>query len=225
MRVYPALLLLGLLISFSFIPQGAGAAPSSATITITATVIGPTPTPVTPGGSGGGTGGPTGRGQPTGHSSNDILPAGAPPAVGPVAQPTAPPSAPPANLPSVSQPGPVAGPAALGIVPAAQAAQPGPLVPLYAILTTYSSILFVLLLFAFAAAYAFTKRDVLSRYQIWITLYLISMTGLLWAAFLYDRGGPISESVFLATTVVGLNLIVHILRFDRIVILIPAAGG
>jgi hypothetical protein len=42
------------------------------------------------------------------------------------------------------------------------------------------------------------------------------MTGLLWAAFRIAQGGPLSDAVFILTCVTGLNLIVHILRFDRV---------
>jgi Flp pilus assembly protein protease CpaA len=106
-----------------------------------------------------------------------------------------------------------------------QPVQPSPPPSWYAFLTTYSSILFTLLLFVLAAVYAYTKREGLSQYQTWITLYLISLTGLLWALFVYVEGGPLADSVFIVTTVAGLNLIVHVLRFDRIEIPLPATGG
>jgi len=51
------------------------------------------------------------------------------------------------------------------------------------------------------------------------------MTGFLWAAFIYTQGGPYSESVFLMTSVTGLNLIVHIFRYDRIEIPLPSLAG
>jgi hypothetical protein len=82
---------------------------------------------------------------------------------------------------------------------------------------------FILFLIALAGALAFTLRDQVARYRTWITLYLISMTGLLWAVFTYDSGGPLSDSVFIATIVVGLNLIVHVFRYDRVVV--PLPGG
>jgi hypothetical protein len=100
-----------------------------------------------------------------------------------------------------------------------------PLLAIWGVLTTYGSLLWILLLFALVAAYGYTKRDALSRYQTWITLYLISMTGVLWAAFVYAGGGPLSDSVFLLTSVAGINLIVHVLRYDRIQIPIPAVMG
>jgi hypothetical protein len=129
------------------------------------------------------------------------------------------------NPPSGSQP------AAGGGAPSSPAAQPppnpllAPLISLSGILTTYASLIFVLFLFTLAAAYGYTKRDVLSRYQTWITLYLISMTGVLWAVFVSAEGGPLSDSVFILTSVAGINLIVHILRFDRIQIPVPAMAG
>ena len=221
MRVHPGLLLLVLLISFAIIPPGA-AASSSATLTITGEVVNPAPQDgdggggVTTGSGGGGGGG--GRG---GEGTEVVS---APNAVEPASQPAAPPSGGNANPPAENPPAPAAappaapagGPEALGAVPVVPVAQPGPLLSISSILTTYSSILWILLLLALAAAYAYTKRDVLSIYQEWITLYLISMTGVLWAAFVYATGGPLSESIFILTSVVGINLIVHVLRFDRI---------
>jgi len=63
---------------------------------------------------------------------------------------------------------------------------------------------------------AFTRRAWLSRHRTWMTLYLASLTGLLWAAFLLASGGPPWEAFFILITVTGLNLIVHLFRFDRI---------
>jgi hypothetical protein len=67
-----------------------------------------------------------------------------------------------------------------------------------------------------AALVLFTKRAWLSTHRTWVTLYLASFTGLLWAAFLLESTGSLPDAAFIITTVVGLNLIVHILRFDRI---------
>jgi beta propeller repeat protein len=72
------------------------------------------------------------------------------------------------------------------------------------------------LLVALAALALFTRRAWLSRHRTWITLYLASLTGLLWAAFLLASGGPPWEAFFILITVAGLNLIVHLFRFDRI---------
>ena len=55
--------------------------------------------------------------------------------------------------------------------------------------------------------------------------YLVSATGFLWALFLFTHGGPPWESLFLFTTITGVNLIVHILRFDRIDLLPRAWRG
>jgi hypothetical protein len=96
---------------------------------------------------------------------------------------------------------------------------------LLAYATANLSAAFTTLLIALAGLYAYTRRDQIARYQTWITLYLISMTGVLWASFIYTEGGPLQEPVFLVTTVIGLNLIVHVLRFDRVVIPIPAMGN
>jgi hypothetical protein len=221
MRSSARVLLIALIILSLLVP-GAAAITSTATLTVTGTVVTPTPTPVQPSGGGGGT--PTGGGGQTGHSSNDIISlAPAPPVLGPVAHPVAPPAAAPVNPPAASLPGPQAvAPVAVGPAPAVP---PSPLISIYAVLTMYGSILWILILFAVAAAYAYSKRDALSRYQTWITLYLISMTGFLWAAFVYSEGGPLAESVFLMTSVAGLNLIVHVFRYDRIEIPLPAVGG
>jgi hypothetical protein len=67
-----------------------------------------------------------------------------------------------------------------------------------------------------ASVALFTRRGWLSRHRTWITLYLASLTGLLWAAFLLASGGPPWEAFFILITVTGLNLMVHLLRFDRI---------
>jgi hypothetical protein len=67
-----------------------------------------------------------------------------------------------------------------------------------------------------AALAASIRRAWLSRNRTWITLYLASLTGLLWASFLFTIDGPFWEVSFILITVGGLNLIVHALRFDRI---------
>ncbi|MDD1670355.1 MAG: hypothetical protein LUQ67_03445 [Methanomicrobiales archaeon] len=72
------------------------------------------------------------------------------------------------------------------------------------------------ILVSLGAIYASTRRWWLTRYRTWVTLYLISLTGLLWALFLSTSGGPFWESAWIVITVAGLNLIVHVLRFDRI---------
>jgi PKD repeat protein len=75
---------------------------------------------------------------------------------------------------------------------------------------------FTVLLVGLASLYTWTRRAWLARYRTWVSLYLVSLTGLLWASFRLGQGGLLPEAVFIATTVVGLNLIVHVFRFDRI---------
>jgi hypothetical protein len=77
---------------------------------------------------------------------------------------------------------------------------------------------------ALAALAASSRRDWLARNRTWITLYLASLTGLLWASFLFTIDGPFWETSFILITVTGLNLIVHAFRFDRIDIT-PARRG
>ncbi|HTY53376.1 MAG TPA: PKD domain-containing protein, partial [Methanomicrobiales archaeon] len=79
------------------------------------------------------------------------------------------------------------------------------------------------LLVGIGSLYTWTRRSWLARYRTWVTLYLASLTGLLWASFRLSQGGPIPEALFIAITVVGLNLIVHVFRFDRITITRRAA--
>jgi hypothetical protein len=212
MRSVPALILLFFIISCMVVP---GAAAADSSVAFTLEIVNPTPTPTGGGGGGGGGGGQTGR------SSNDLPPYAPPPALQPALQPGAPPEG-PAGIPSGENP---PGPEAAG--PSSPVSQPNAGLPVTApsLVPAYSSILFAFLLFAFAAAYAYLRRDVLTQYQTWITLYLISMTGLLWAAFVTSQGAPLSETVFLVTCVVGLNLIVHILRFDRVRIPLPGPAG
>ena len=72
--------------------------------------------------------------------------------------------------------------------------------------------------------YAYASLARFAPYHSWIYLYLISLTGVAWAAFVARSTGSLPDVVFVLTTVIGLNLIVHILRFDRIVIS-PASGA
>ena len=87
---------------------------------------------------------------------------------------------------------------------------------IYGTLTANPQVSFTFFLTGLAGLYTYTRRSWLSRYRTWITLYLISMTGLLWALFLFTRGEPLWEPAFLFTTIAGLNLVAHIFRFDRI---------
>jgi hypothetical protein len=91
----------------------------------------------------------------------------------------------------------------------------------------YSNILVNL---AFAAAivflgifglYAYASLARFAPYHTWIYLYLVSLTGIAWALFMAVSGGSLPDVVFVVTTVIGLNLIVHVLRFDRIEIPSP----
>ncbi|MDD1667418.1 MAG: hypothetical protein LUO96_03015 [Methanomicrobiales archaeon] len=216
MRSVPALILLAFIISCMVIPGAAAADPADGSVAFTLEVVNPTPTPTGGGGGGGGGGGQTGR------SSNDLPPyAPPPPALQPALQPGVP-AEEAAGIPSSGNP-PGAEPAG----PSSPVSQPGtsPSGTAPSLVPAYSSILFTFLLFAVATTYVYLRRDVLALYQTWITLYLISMTGLLWAAFVTSQGAPLSETVFLVTCVVGLNLIVHLLRFDRVRIALPVPGG
>jgi beta propeller repeat protein len=87
---------------------------------------------------------------------------------------------------------------------------------IYATATAHIPVSFTIILLGLGAIYTSTRRAWLARNRTWITLYLISLTGLLWALFLSASGGPLWESAWILITVIGLNLIVHILRFDRI---------
>ena len=87
---------------------------------------------------------------------------------------------------------------------------------IYGTIAANPQVSFTFFLTGLAGLYTYTRRSWLSRNRTWITLYLVSLTGLLWALYLFTYGGPLWESLFLFTTITGLNLIVHILRFDRI---------
>jgi hypothetical protein len=78
--------------------------------------------------------------------------------------------------------------------------------------------------------YAYASLARFAPYHTWIYLYLVSLTGIAWALFMAVSGGSLPDVVFVLTTVIGLNLIVHVLRFDRIEIpspfgASPAAAG
>lgn len=80
-------------------------------------------------------------------------------------------------------------------------------------------LLFILGLYAYAGLARFAP------YRSWIYLYLVSFTGLVCALFLLTRGGTLAGSVFVLTTILGVNLLVHVFRFDRIEIRSPATPG
>jgi hypothetical protein len=86
----------------------------------------------------------------------------------------------------------------------------------YATAVAHIQVSATILLAALVGVYTSTRKAWLSRNRTWITLYLISLTGLLWAAFLFEGGAPFWEPSWILITVTGLNLIVHIFRFDRI---------
>ena len=69
--------------------------------------------------------------------------------------------------------------------------------------------------------YAYASLARFAPYHTWIYLYLVSLTGIAWALFMAVSGGSLPDVVFVLTTVIGLNLIVHVLRFDRIKIPSP----
>ncbi|MGE5831866.1 MAG: hypothetical protein ACM3X8_03020 [Methanomicrobiales archaeon] len=73
----------------------------------------------------------------------------------------------------------------------------------------------LVLLFIFGI-YAYASLARFAPYHEWIYLYLVSFSGIVWAFFLVNTGGSPADSLFLITTVTGVNLIVHILRYDRI---------
>ena len=87
---------------------------------------------------------------------------------------------------------------------------------IYGTLAANPQVSFTFFLTGLAGLYTYTRRSWLSPYRTWITLYLISLTGCLWALFLFTRGEPLWEPAFLFTTIAGLNLVAHIFRFDRI---------
>ncbi len=95
----------------------------------------------------------------------------------------------------------------------AWAADPG-ILPSIALENFTVAILLVLL--AVFALYAYASLARFAPYHTWIYLYLVSLVGITWATFLVISGGSPAGSVFILITVAGLNLIVHILRFDRI---------
>ena len=89
------------------------------------------------------------------------------------------------------------------------------------VLTNLSIAFTIVLLFIFSL-YAYASLARFAPYHSWIYLYLVSLTGIVWALFLMNNGGSLSEVTFILTTVAGINLIVHILRFDRIEMPFPA---
>jgi hypothetical protein len=107
--------------------------------------------------------------------------------------------------------------ALLGGVPAIDS----PAVPdlLSTVVTNLSIALTIVLLFVFGL-YAYASLARFAPYHSWIYLYLVSLTGVVWGIFRLDNGF-VPDAVFILMTVAGLNLIVHVLRFDRIEIFTP----
>ncbi len=75
--------------------------------------------------------------------------------------------------------------------------------------------LFIFGMFAYASLARFAP------YRDWIYLYLVSFAGIVCALFLLGNGGSAADAAFVLITVTGLNLIVHVLRFDRIELGVP----
>jgi hypothetical protein len=78
------------------------------------------------------------------------------------------------------------------------------------------SIAFAIVLLGIFGLYAYASLARFAPYHTWIYLYLVSLTGIVWALFLLNSGGSFLDSIFILTTVAGINLIVHVLRFDRV---------
>ena len=72
----------------------------------------------------------------------------------------------------------------------------------------------MVLLFIFGL-YAYANLARFAPSHSWIYLYLVSLVGIVWSAFLVENGGSMADVTFILTTVAGINLIVHVLRFDR----------
>jgi len=110
-----------------------------------------------------------------------------------------------------------------GIVSAAGAIDPSPLQGLLSTALTNLSIAFIVVLLFIFGLYAYASLARFAPYHSWIYLYLVSLTGIVWGVFLLDNGS-LPDSVFVLTTVVGINLIVHVFRFDRIDLFTPRKG-
>jgi uncharacterized membrane protein HdeD (DUF308 family) len=78
------------------------------------------------------------------------------------------------------------------------------------------SIAITVVLLGIFGLYAYASLARFAPYHTWIYLYLVSLTGIAWALFLLESGGSPMDAIFVITTVVGVNLIVHALRFDRV---------
>ena len=103
----------------------------------------------------------------------------------------------------------------------AMAAAPYPLGDLLPTVIAYLGIAIAGGLILVFALYAYAALARFAPYHSWIYLYLVSLVGITWAAFLATTGGSLTTVVFLVTSVIGLNLIVHVLRFDQVNLLSP----
>jgi hypothetical protein len=72
--------------------------------------------------------------------------------------------------------------------------------------------------------YAYASLARFAPYHSWIYLYLVSFAGIAWAAFIATTGGSLADVVFIVTSIAGVNLIVHVLRFDRVQIQTPGSA-
>jgi hypothetical protein len=106
------------------------------------------------------------------------------------------------------------------------AGNPGPFPGLlFSTILTNLSIAFTIVLLFIFGLYAYASLARFAPYHTWIYLYLVSLTGIVWSLFLLNNGGSISDVTFILTTVAGINLIVHVLRFDRIQLFTPSQAN
>jgi hypothetical protein len=81
---------------------------------------------------------------------------------------------------------------------------------------------FVVAIFLIGGVGITLRRGVpVKAFRPWVFLYLISLSAYLWATFSALTGGPLWLSAWIFIATAGLNLIVHLFRFDRIT-LFPA---
>jgi hypothetical protein len=93
---------------------------------------------------------------------------------------------------------------------------------LFSTIITNLGIAFTIVLLFVFGIYAYASLAQFAPYHTWIYLYLVSLTGIVWSLFLMNNNGSIADVTFILTTVAGINLIVHVLRFDRVQIIAPA---
>jgi hypothetical protein len=113
-------------------------------------------------------------------------------------------------------------PAGAGAADTAATLDPGSIQGLlFGNLLTNIGIAFTIVLMCIFGLYAYASLARFAPYHTWIYLYLVSLTGVVWSAYLLNNGGSLSDAVFILTTVAGVNLIVHVLRYDRIDLVAP----